>query len=121
MRQASLTRRRKQRNKSKNKGSGYSNLPPYHPDYQGPESEGEQGAESESASSVDGTNHGGGRVRRGSEGYEFKPVDREEMLKRYLGQIGETPGRYHRYIPQVESESDNEEDNIPLGLRAQTY
>jgi len=112
LRQTSATRRRKQRNK----GAGYSNLPPYHPDYQGSGAESEgQGEESDSASSVDGA---GGRVRRGSEGFEFKPVDREEILKRYLEQLGDTPGRYNRYVPEIESES--EDDDVPLGLRAQT-
>jgi palmitoyltransferase ZDHHC6 len=103
-RQASITHRRKKRN-------GYSSLPPYHPDYQG------SGAESEGESiesSEDGDYHSNGRPRRGSEGIEIKPVDRDEMLRRYLAEIGETPGRYHRYIPQVESESENEEDSIPL-------
>ncbi|KAH7880993.1 DHHC palmitoyltransferase-domain-containing protein [Lentinula edodes] len=103
LREDSVTRRRKSR-----KAAGYSTLPPYHPDYQG--SEGEQSSESES--SDDGKYNGSGRVRRGSEGYEFKPTDREDMLRRYLEQVGETPGHYKRYIPQIESESD--EDDIPL-------
>ncbi|KAG9222487.1 hypothetical protein CCMSSC00406_0002822 [Pleurotus cornucopiae] len=52
------------------------------------------------------------RKRRGSEGYEVRPVDRNEMLRRYLEEIGEAPGRYHRYIPQPESAS--EDDELPL-------
>ncbi|KIK70662.1 hypothetical protein GYMLUDRAFT_32702 [Collybiopsis luxurians FD-317 M1] len=123
LRQDSVTRRRRKR-----KAVGYSSLPPYHPDYQGSgaESEGEgQGSESTSSEDEEYVESGRAyRVRRGSEGLELKPVDREAMLRRYLEQIGETPGRYHRYIPQVESDSeDNEddEDNIPLGqTRIQT-
>ena len=45
-------------------------------------------------------------------------MDREEILKRYLEQLGDTPGRYNRYVPERESES--EDDDVPLGLRAQT-
>lgn len=103
LREDSVTRRRKSR-----KAAGYSSLPPYHPDYQG--SEGGQSSESES--SDDGKYNDSGRVRRGSEGYEFKPTDREDMLRQYLEQVSGTPGRYKRYIPQIESESD--EDDIPL-------
>jgi len=109
IRQGLETRRR--RRKRQHKGTGYSNLPPYHPDYQGSGDDDEEGEGYESASSVEGP-YSNGRVRRGSEGYEFKPTDREDMLHRYLEQLGETPGRYHRYIPQEESESD---DDIPLG------
>jgi len=62
-------------------------------------------------------------VRRGSEGYEVRPVGREEMLKRYLEELGEEPGRYLQYIPEPDSDSeeefegkDNEVDseNVPL-------
>jgi hypothetical protein len=51
-------------------------------------------------------------VRRGSEGYEVWPLDREDILQHYLRELGEEPGRYHRYIPYPESES--EDDNVPL-------
>jgi len=106
---------RRRRRKRQRKGAGYSNFPPYHPDYQGSGDEGDGLDEgSESTSSAEGALYTNGRVRRGSEGLEFKPADREDMLHRYLEQIGETPGRYHKYIPQVGSESE-EEDDIPLG------
>jgi len=53
------------------------------------------------------------------------------MLQRYLENLGEEPGRYLRYIPQVDDEPENESDlededgdNVPLashtkGLRGQ--
>ncbi|KAF5388519.1 hypothetical protein D9757_004693 [Collybiopsis confluens] len=102
LRKDSFTRRRKARD-----AAGYSTHPPYHPDY--------QGSEDAVSSSEDDQNHRLERIRKGSEGLEFKPADREEMMLRYLEQIGETPGRYQRYIPQVESESENEEDDVLLG------
>ncbi|KAJ3994123.1 zf-DHHC-domain-containing protein [Lentinula boryana] len=109
LRQDSVTRRRKSR-----KGTGYSTFPPYHSDYQGSDVESDEDQASRSELSGDGEYVSSGRIRRGSEGYEFQPTDREDMLRRYLGQIGETPGRYHRYIPQAESDSEDDNDT-PLG------
>jgi palmitoyltransferase len=37
------------------------------------------------------------------------------MLARYLLELGETPQRYHRYIPQPSSETESEGDDVPLG------
>ncbi|KAK7063949.1 Palmitoyltransferase PFA4 [Favolaschia claudopus] len=86
---------------------GTSSLPPYHPDYRPPEQD-------ESSDDDYGyTDPSRVKVRRGSEGYEVRPAQREDMLARYLLEIGETPQRYHRYIPQPESE-DSDED-VPLG------
>ncbi|KAJ7170161.1 zf-DHHC-domain-containing protein [Mycena filopes] len=103
---SSAPRRRK-------KGNGASALPPYHPDYQ---------AGSGNADEYDSADdeyryadHSKPRIRRGSEGYEVRPAAREDMLARYLQEIGETPQRYHRYIP--EPQSDSESDDVPLGQR----
>ncbi|KAK7038357.1 hypothetical protein R3P38DRAFT_3475239 [Favolaschia claudopus] len=77
---------------------GALSLPPYHPDYRPPEQD-------ESSDDDYGyTDPSRVKVRRGSEGYEVRPAQREDMLARYLLEIGETPQRYHRYIPQPESE-----------------
>ncbi|KAJ3511353.1 hypothetical protein NLJ89_g4144 [Agrocybe chaxingu] len=101
---------------------GTSPVPPYHPDYQEvpnsrhePEvySEGSEGSDDEHSPAPTGRVH----VRRGSEGYEVRPIGREEMLHRYLEELGEEPGRYLRYIPQPESESDDDDD-IPLAYQA---
>jgi palmitoyltransferase len=45
-------------------------------------------------------------VRIGSEGYEVRPVGREEMLRKYLEELGEEPGRYVRYMPETDSNSE---------------
>jgi palmitoyltransferase ZDHHC6 len=97
-------------------------LPPYHPDYQDNE-DGDGFVESDdSEDDYDQEQANSPRVRRGSEGYEVKSMDREQLLERYLRELGEQPGRYHRYIPQVYSDDDaeeegEEEDNVPLGQK----
>ena len=97
---------------------------PHNPDYQ-EQYESEQYSET-SEGSVDEQyfqKSGQLRVRRGSEGYEVQPAAREEMLQQYLENLGEEPGRYLRYIPQVEDgdESnfeDEDDDNVPLASHA---
>ncbi|THV07488.1 palmitoyltransferase PFA4 [Dendrothele bispora CBS 962.96] len=98
------------RRRKANPASGTSDLPPYHPDYQSPN---EMDAPDDSGSSDSGSglfnsSNGTTRVRRGSEGYEVKLEDRNLMLRKYLESVGETPGRYHRYIPMPDSESEDE-------------
>ena len=39
------------------------------------------------------------------------------MLRQYLAELGEEPGRYIRYIPEPESEESTSEDDIPLARR----
>lgn len=66
------------------------------------------------------------KVRRGSEGYEVRPVNREEMLREYIQSEIQRTGRYEVYQPEeyVEGyESDPKEDkdvacddDRPLGL-----
>ncbi|KAJ7651630.1 zf-DHHC-domain-containing protein [Mycena polygramma] len=95
----------------KKQPAGASTLPPYHPDYQAG-----VGADDDSTDDDDEYRYADNsktRVRRGSEGYEVRPAAREDMLARYLLEIGETPQRYHRYIPEPDSES--EDDDVPLG------
>ena len=105
----------RRRNKSQSSSPGVSSLPPYHPDYkdgdQGPYYPHNDETQDEEESAPQGQLH----VRTGSEGYEIRPEEREEMLRRYLTDLGEEPGRYLRYIPQPESEEiDDSEDDVPL-------
>lgn len=98
-------------------------VPPYHPDYYKGEAYPAEGDDDEDSlvSSDDEVEDdediplGGAhdrkssvRVRRGSEGYEVRPVSREQMLRQYLESVGEDYDRYIRYIPQPESESGEE-------------
>ncbi|KAJ7610808.1 zf-DHHC-domain-containing protein [Roridomyces roridus] len=86
------------------RNNGASSLPPFHPDYQ---PDGDQDDEYDERIDTSRT-----RVRRGSEGYEVRPGDREDMLTRYLREVGVEPQKYHRYIPQPDTDS---EDDVPLG------
>jgi len=75
----------------KRRGIG-ARVPPYHPSYRQVEEEEENESEhsdlgSESDFEVDPDL--GPRVRRGSEGFEVKQIDREEILRRYIATRGE--------------------------------
>ena len=50
-------------------------------------------------------------VRRGSEGYEVRPVNREEILRRYIEDQGQEMGRYQTYVPEPESEGSEDLDD----------
>jgi len=107
------------RRATKNTIPGASLFPPYHPNYKE-----QQESDRYSEGSSDGQfpkNSEQLHVRRGSEGYEVRPTEREEMLSRYLKELGEEPGRYVRYIPQVEDESDDDDDDTPLAYRAERF
>lgn len=104
---ASTSKRRPQR-----ADAGTSALPPYHPDYvEGADAPYEFSGDD---SSEDDDIRRQPLVRRGSEGYEVRSVDREDMLQRYLRELGEEPGRYHRYIPYPDSESEGSDDDVAL-------
>ncbi|KAF8808081.1 zf-DHHC-domain-containing protein [Phlegmacium glaucopus] len=114
----------RRRGASQNRIPSASSLPPYHPDYR----EGDQGVYnldhysddeggSEGLDEQESMPRGKLHVRRGSEGYEIRPEGREEMLRQYLTELGEEPGRYLRYIPQPDSEESTSEDDVPLARR----
>ena len=53
------------------------------------------------------------RLRRGSEGYEVRPVsaaEREALVRRYAVSRGLEPDRYHRYDPNEEDNDTDESD-----------
>jgi len=104
---------RNARRRRKLAAAGISPLPPYHPDYQegGNTLYGGEAVSSDEYSSSSEPQITDPRIRHGSEGFEVRQDDREEMLKRYMEELGEEPGRYLRYIPEPESESD---DDLPL-------
>ncbi|KAG8219551.1 hypothetical protein J3R82DRAFT_501 [Butyriboletus roseoflavus] len=101
-------------------------LPPYHPDF-------EQEAYPLQPYFVDNDTereeeYPGAKVRRGSEGYEVRPINREEMLREYIQSEIERTGRYQVYQPEdvvytenYESDSRDEimvsDDDRLLGLR----
>ena len=80
-------------------------VPPYHPDFrQSPPSSqyASSSSESEEVHNVRPL------IRRGSEGYEILPVDREEMLRRFIETRGLEDGRYNVYVPEPDVESDGD-------------
>ncbi|KIK94149.1 hypothetical protein PAXRUDRAFT_828289 [Paxillus rubicundulus Ve08.2h10] len=101
-------------------------LPPYHPDFQhdahpfrscSPESDTSYEEEYRSV-----------RVRRGSEGYEVRPINRGDMLREHIRSEMERVGRYHVYEPPTTLDLEMDyglgcetdevsDDDIPLGLR----
>ena len=112
-----------------------SKVPPYHPDYVPPNEHGDDddGYRTSSAESSDdeypgwfeGKNAdsappedpeavrtGGFTMRRGSEGYEVRPVNREQVLHQHLVEAGEDLSRYNRYVPDTfTSDEDGEEED----------
>lgn len=132
---AAMRRARKARAKA---GGPVSSLPPYHPDYQAEEADDAATSSNSAESSDDYYEEPGpviripaGRVRRGSEGYEVRPINREEMLTRYIAeQVGEE-GRYNVYVPEpdVDSESDDldgaedegDDEDMPLANKVQNW
>jgi hypothetical protein len=104
-------RQRRRRPANADSIPGTSTVPPYHPDYEPAEdnsySDAEDSNDRYSANNVNGYRS---RLRRGSEGVEILPENREEMLKRYLRELGEEPGRYVRYIPQDDGDDSSLSD-----------
>ncbi|KAG6900521.1 hypothetical protein C0993_009474 [Termitomyces sp. T159_Od127] len=96
----------KRRKRLNNCVQGESSLPPYHPDYH---EQVNKEADSTDESSDDDYDARRPLVRTGSEGYEVHQVGREELLRRYLVDIGQDPGRYKYYIPTPYS-SDSDSD-----------
>jgi len=81
-----------------------STLPPYHPDYEDPVVEAypprSYSPDSDLEYSEEGYS-GAARIRRGSEGLEVRPLNREQMLQDYVqSQINEAD-RYHIYDPHT--------------------
>lgn len=109
-----------------------SSVPPYHPDYR-PEGEDDGASDrvlysgdssSEDEPLVPGT---GPRrfIRKGPEGYEILPINREAMLRQHIEHRMQEPGRYNVYVPEPlapdESDSENEEEEVPLTQRVETW
>lgn len=101
------------------------NVPPYHPDYKPPGDEGGFSDSSHVLASDDDEDVplGRARLRRGSEGYEVRSIDREEMLRQHVVDQMQEPGRYNVYVPDPPSESEDEVNTgpAPLTSRVQSW
>lgn len=100
----------------------FSAVPPYHPDYREPEAVVPYDPASSSEDEYGGKAGEGVKVRRGSEGFEVKPVNRDAMLQQFIEDRTHEPGRYKYYNPEISSESETEEDpddSVPLATKMQ--
>jgi len=92
-------------------GATVSAVPPYHPDFEENDSRSQ-----DSGSPDDYWNESAPSklIRRGSEGYEVRPINREEMLHRYIDEQTSMQGRYNTYVPEAPSgsESMSEDETI---------
>ena len=52
----------------------------------------------------------GPRIRRGSEGYEVRPIDREQLLRESIEHHVAGLGRYNVYVPEDASEDEDEDE-----------
>jgi palmitoyltransferase ZDHHC6 len=105
-------------------------VPPYHPDYEPTEEcEDEDDAyyhhhphDHDSDDADDNGDDDGGerfaeyerempRVRRGSEGYEVRSIDREQLLAEFIANRSQEEGHYRRYAPEPSSEPSGDESS----------
>jgi palmitoyltransferase len=81
-----------------------SSVPPYHPDFQKEQEE----------FSPDEYEERPPRIRRGSEGYEIQPIDREQLFQRYIEEQMTADGRYHVYERESSVKTDSDDEDVPL-------
>ncbi|KAI0800548.1 palmitoyltransferase PFA4 [Fomes fomentarius] len=115
--QPTTTRRRRPGTRTKAVEGPYSSVPPYHPDYGRQETYPVSSEDDEDDDQYNQIGRPREFVRRGSEGYEVRPIDREVLLRQYIEDETTRPGRYQLYVPDPpsEPESGGEEEQIPLG------
>lgn len=125
-RTASATRRRQQRAKREPLAS----VPPYHPDYKPPGDNDDDTDEwSDTPPSNGETSDEGDSlrpkrfIRRGSEGYEVRPINREASLRQHVYEQMHEPGRYNVYVPDPPSDAEEEvdEDDAPLSAKVESW
>ena len=130
-----------------------STVPPYHPDYEPAQHEYDEYGDDvdDEDHEVDGDHDDGERfaeyekgqrVRHGSEGYEVRSIDREQLLAEFIASRGQEAGHYHRYVPEPPSEpesggeeqvdgveveevrrdrDDDDDDGEPLSVRVEKW
>ena len=108
--------------------AGFSAVPPYHPDY-------DESVPQEYGGGEDDYDYDDGErfaeyekarqrmpfVRRGSEGYEVRPIDREQLLAEYITDRAQEDGHYCRYVPEPPSDPESREEcgEIRAGVEAE--
>ena len=116
---AQQLRARKPGARGRGRDSGVSAVPPYHPDYepapdwQGDDDEdgGDDDDEGFAEYEYERRWEGAGHVRRGSEGYEVRGIDRDQLFAEYIADRGQEEGYYRRYVPEPPSETESESES----------
>ncbi|RDX51137.1 palmitoyltransferase PFA4 [Polyporus arcularius HHB13444] len=119
------TRRRRSAQPKAGEGP-FAAVPPYHPAYGRQESHDTYSPDSGSDDDDEYEHVGRPRefVRRGSEGYEVRPIHREDLLRRYVEDRTTEPGRYQLYVPEPPSEPESgaeEDEYIPLAEKVEMW
>lgn len=123
-----MVRRASRPRRGKKAQGPIASVPPYHPDYYPP---GDDDTFADSPGSVgsitddeDAPSNPRSFVRRGSEGYEVRPINREDMLRQHVIEQVHEPGRYNIYVPETpesSSTSEEEEEKLPLAGRVERW
>ncbi|KAH7916458.1 zf-DHHC-domain-containing protein [Hygrophoropsis aurantiaca] len=109
-----------------NRSQSTSSYPPYHPDYDDIDAVDARTPSPDSGTDYEEDGKDAVRVRRGSEGYEIRPVDRQEMLRQLMGDQADQVDKYQYYVPEPPSDDEDEEeeladdDDLPLGATRTT-
>ena len=87
-------------------------MPPYHPDYEPAQDWQDDGEDDDDGERFAEYEYEYGRrtahVRQGSEGYEVRAIDREQLLAEYIASRADEGGHYRRYVPESPSETESE-------------
>ena len=97
----------------KRDAAGFPAVPPYHPDYDESVQHEYGGGEVDYDDGERFAEHEKVRqrmpfVRRGSEGYEVRPINREQLLAEYITDRAQEDGHYYRYVPEPPSDRESE-------------
>jgi palmitoyltransferase ZDHHC6 len=105
--QPSNSSRLRERSSTSRRAGATSSVPPYHPDFDEQSADEGQFPDSESQDDYWNGPTPSRLVRRGSEGYEVRPINREDMLRMYVEEQTHMQGRYNTYVPETSSGSDS--------------
>ena len=100
-------------------------VPPYHLDYEpahdeygGDDNDEHDYDDGERFAEYEKGRRAATHVRRGSEGYEVRSIDREQLLAEYISTRGQEAGHYQRYVPEPPSEPESGgegEEDVEVG------
>jgi palmitoyltransferase ZDHHC6 len=98
----------------KHVSASISAVPPYHPDYEPAQHEYDDGDDGERFAEYEMGRRAAAHVRCGSEGYEVRPIDREQLLAEFIAGRGQEAGHYQRYVPEPPSEPESGGEEVEV-------